>query len=146
MIKISGRCACGAVRYSGIADEDGGYWCHCRMCQRAVGSVAAAFVTVRKVDIEWSGAAPVEWQSSPIARRGRCGICGTPLTFHYPDSDNMDLTIGGLDEPAAIHLTSHFGIESRVSGWIAEEGLPATRCEDHAPLQDRWAGIKGGPE
>ena len=51
----------------------------------------------------------------------------------------MDLTIGSLDAPAAVPLTSHFGVESRVPGWIAPDDLPETRSEDHKPLRDLWA-------
>ena len=145
-LRVTGGCACGAVRYAATVDPAAGYWCHCRMCQRAVGNVAAAFINAAKADVAWTTGAPAEWQSSPIARRGRCAACGTPLTFHYPDSDRIDLTVGSLDDPAAISLASHFGVESRVPGWIAADALPATRSEDHAPLQARWAGTRGGPE
>ncbi len=145
MIAVTGGCACGAVRYQARIDLDG-YWCHCRMCQRAMGNVAAAFANAMKSDVEWTKGTPVEWQSSTIGRRGRCETCGTPLTFHYPDSDRMDLAIGSLDDPAAVRLTSHFGIESRVPGWIPADALPETAADTYQPLQDRWAGVRHGPE
>ena len=146
MIAATGGCACRAVRYRTRLDPEIGILCHCRMCQRATGNVAVAFIMVLKADTQWTTGAPVEWQSSPIARRGRCADCGTPLTFHYPDSAHMDLTVASLDDPAVIRLASHFGVESRIPGWSAEDGLPAMRCDDYQPLQDRWAGVKGGPE
>jgi len=144
MITVSGGCACGAVRYAARIDP-AGYWCHCRMCQRASGNVAIAFVNARKADVTWTAGAPVQWQSSGIARRGHCGSCGTPLTFDYPDSNKMDLTVGSLDDPAQVALTSHFGTESQVAGWIPEDHLPAQRSDDYAPLQARWAAAGGTP-
>lgn len=144
--EVTGGCACGAVRYRATIDPAQAYWCHCRMCQRALGAVAVAFVNAGKADVTFTAGAPVEWQSSPIARRGRCGACGTPLTFHYPDSDGMDLTVASLDDPAVVQPTSHFGVESHVPGWVALGDLPGLRSEDHAPLQARWAGATGGPE
>lgn len=143
---ITGGCQCGRIRYSCTDPSRDGYYCHCRMCQRAVGHVAAAFWNVTKASVTFEGAEPDHFASSPIGRRGFCAACGTPLTFDYPDSARMDLTVGSLDDPAAIALTSHFGAESRVPGWIAEDGLPATRCEEYQPLADRWAGVRGGPE
>lgn len=140
MIDVTGGCACGQVRYRASIEPDG-YWCHCRMCQRAVGNVAAAFVNARQADIIWTGAL-AEWQSSAIARRGYCAACGTPLTFRYDDGDNIDLTVGSLDDPAAVRLTSHFGVESRVPGWIADDDLPVLRSANHAPLQARWDAAK----
>lgn len=144
--EVTGGCACGAVRYRAAIDPAQAYWCHCRMCQRALGAVAVAFVNAGKADVEFTSGAPAEWQSSPIARRGRCADCGTPLTFHYPDSDRMDLTVASLDDPAGIVATSHFGVESHLPGWVELGALPTLRSEDHAPLQARWAGAKGGPE
>jgi hypothetical protein len=36
------------VRYTAEIDSDDAYLCHCRMCQRATGGVAAAFAGVPK--------------------------------------------------------------------------------------------------
>jgi hypothetical protein len=116
------------------------------MCQQAVGNVAAAFWNVTKDSVTWEKGTRKFHMSSPFGRRGFCGTCGTPLSFDYPDSPKMDLTVGSLDKPAALALTSHFGTESRVPGWTAHEHLPSTRCEEYQPLQDRWAGVRGGPE
>ncbi len=142
MTTLTGGCQCGAVRYAATGVGTDGYWCHCRMCQRAVGSVAAALVNVAKRDVTWTSGAPTYFMSSPFGRRGFCAACGTPLTFDYPDSAKMDLTVGSLDDPGAVQLTSHFGIETRVPGWIAPDDLPTTRCDDYAPLVARWAAVE----
>ncbi len=136
---ITGGCQCGAIRYAVAAIEPDGYWCHCRMCQRAVGGVAAAFVNVARADVAWAAGEPAYFASSPIGRRGFCPACGTPLTFDYHGSDRIDLTIGSLDDPAAVPLTSHFGVETRVPGWIAPDALPAARCDDDPTLAARYA-------
>ncbi len=48
MRRVTGGCQCGRVRYEvGIADDDA-YLCHCRMCQKATGGVAAAFKNVEQ--------------------------------------------------------------------------------------------------
>lgn len=143
---LTGGCQCGAVRYACIHAERDGYFCHCRMCQKAVGNVAAAWWNVPKESVIWTGDAPTHHMSSPIARRGFCGRCGTPLTFDFPDNDRMDLTVGSLDDPKLVSLASHFGIESRVPGWIADDDLPAMRCEDYQPLQERWRQAQGKGE
>lgn len=142
-IRLTGGCQCGAVRFTAVDVSPDGYWCHCRMCQRAVGNVAAAFVNAAKANVEWTGE-PAYFASSPVARRGFCAKCGTPLTFDYPNSDKMDLTVGSLDDPSAVRLTSHFGVETRVPGWIALDELPAQRCDDYAPLTGRWANVERG--
>lgn len=146
LIIMTGGCACGRVRYRAPVDPAQAYWCHCRMCQRAAGAIAMAYCNVAKADLVFTSGAPVEWASSPIARRGRCGDCGTPLTFHYPDSARIDLTVASLDEPGGLAPSSHFGVESRLPHWIPADALPEMRSEDYAPLQARWAAARTGGE
>ena len=144
-MQVSGGCQCGAVRYTARAEADKAYWCHCRMCQRALGNVAAAFVNVAKADVTVTGTA-AQYMSSPFGRRGFCAACGTPLTFDYPDSARIDLTLGSLDTPEAFTPSSHFGVESRHAAWIHPDNLPETRADAYPPLIARWASGKGDPE
>ena len=142
---LTGGCQCGAIRFTAEVERADGYWCHCRMCQRASGNVAAAFVNAPKADVSWEGERAF-FMSSPFGRRGFCGTCGTPVSFDYPDSAKMDLTVGALDDPALAPLTSHFGVESRVPGWIAPDHLPEQRADDYAPLDARWAAVGKEPQ
>jgi hypothetical protein len=66
--EMTGGCACGKVRYRVGIDADDAYLCHCRMCQRASGSVSIAFKNVRKDCLHWQGETDL-YQSSPIAQR-----------------------------------------------------------------------------
>ena len=146
MNPLAGGCQCGAVRFAAQAAKLDGYWCHCRMCQRAVGSVGAAFINVLKGDLTWVAGAPAHFMSSPFGRRGFCAACGTPLTFDYIDSDKVDLMVGALEDPATAALTSHFGVESRVLGWIPPDDLPEMRSADYAPLAARWRAVGEEPQ
>lgn len=131
---------CGAL-HRDIGDRQS-YFCHCRMCQRATGGVAAALVNARRDAVIWSGRPRDRFASSAIAHRGYCALCGTPLTFEYDaGSANLDLTVGSLDEPSTVRLTSHFGVESRGPGWVRPDDLPEQRCDDYAPLAARWAAV-----
>ena len=138
-----GGCLCGAVRYEAQPDKPEGYYCHCRMCQLAFGNTRAAFLNLRKDQLRWLGAAPTYYASSKFARRGFCNRCGTPLTFEYLESVRMDISMGSLDDPAAIKPTTHFGVESRIAGWHGEDGLPEERLDEHAKLMERWKASYG---
>lgn len=138
-----GGCLCGAVRYEARPDAPEGYYCHCRMCQLAFGNTRAAFLNLRKDQLRWTSAAPTYYASSKFARRGFCNHCGTPLSFEYLDSQRMDLSIGSLDDPAAIKPTTHFGVESRIVAWHGEDGLPAERLDEHAKIMERWKASYG---
>ena len=53
--KLSGGCACGAIRYECDADPIIMMNCHCRDCQKASGSGYAAIVVVPKAAIQIRG-------------------------------------------------------------------------------------------
>jgi len=139
---VTGGCACGRVRYSVSIEDDDAHLCHCRMCQRATGSVSIAFKGVKKADVSWERE-PDWYVSSPIARRPFCRECGTSLGFAFPDSDTMDLTVGSFDDPSRFVPRHHFGSESMHRAWINTEGLPEVRIEDYQPVAERWIKAVG---
>jgi hypothetical protein len=112
------------------------------MCQRATGSVSIAFKNIKKSDVAWSGE-PDWYDSSPIARRPYCRECGTSLGFAFPDSENMDLTVGSFDDPSRFRPTHHFGVESLHRAWLNTEGLPEKRTDEYEPLKQRWIEAVG---
>lgn len=137
----TGGCACGRVRFEANIVSDEAYLCHCRMCQRATGSVSIAFVNLKQADVRWHGQ-PDWYASSPIAQRPFCSACGTSLGFAYVASENIDLTVAAFDEPGSFRCTAHFGVESRLDGWWhGTEGLLETRSDTYQPLVDRWAAV-----
>ncbi len=140
---LTGGCLCGAVRYDARPERLDGYYCHCRMCQLAFGNTRAAFLNLPKERVRWTAALPMLYASSAFARRGFCGHCGTPLSFEYLDSANMDLSVGSLDDPSAVTPSSHFAIESRIAAWHADDGLPGQRLDEHLKLTERWRQAYG---
>ena len=139
---MTGGCACGKVRFTAQIHNDEAYLCHCRMCQRATGGVSIAFKNLKKADVAWEGE-PDWYASSPIARRPYCASCGTSLGFEFPDSENMDLTVGSLDDPARFAPVHHFGVESMHRAWINTEGLPEYRVDEYKPVVERWMNAVG---
>ena len=129
---ITGGCQCGAVRYA-LSKAPEAEFCHCRMCQRATGGIFGALATLPKADFRWTRGEPGFFASSTVAKRGFCAACGTPLTFAYNDSDNMDVTIGSLDDPeVAGPNRMHFAVESRVSWAPICDGARQQRLDEYA--------------
>ncbi|MFZ3484407.1 GFA family protein [Sphingomonas sp. 3-13AW] len=139
---VSGGCQCGRVRYRVAIHNDDAYLCHCRMCQRATGNVSIAFKNVKKAEVVWEHQ-PDRYASSPIASRGFCRECGTSLTFEFPDSENMDLTVGSFDAPGRFQPRHHFGVESWHPQWLDTRGLPEYRADENPGTRDRWMKIVG---
>ena len=140
--EMTGGCQCGRVRYVARVADDDAYLCPCRMCQRATGGVSIAFKNLKKADVRWEGE-PDRYASSPIAVRGFCGACGTPLSFEFPDSANMDLTVGSFDEPHRFRPVHHFGVESMHEQWLDTTGLTRYRTDDNPQLVKRWRDSVG---
>lgn len=141
--RMAGGCACGRIRFSARIDSDEAYLCHCRMCQRATGSVSIAFKNVKQADVDWSHE-PDWYESSPIAVRPYCRECGTSLGFKYVEgTENIDLAVAAFDDPSRFRPTSHFGAEAMHRAWLNTEGLPEQRSDQYQNLVDRWVAATG---
>ncbi|HVR91208.1 MAG TPA: GFA family protein [Novosphingobium sp.] len=140
----TGGCQCSRIRYEASLESDDAYWCHCRMCQRATGGIAAAFVQVKPGAVTWLSE-PDWYASSPIARRPFCAACGTPLGFAFADGDgNMDLTLGSFDDPAPFRPVAHAGAESIHEAWPDTRALPRQYTASTESVAKRWkaAGLE----
>ena len=121
---MTGGCQCGAVRYRISGVPQLAAICHCRMCQKATGSIAWAFFTVPRAALTWTRGAPTSFRSSAAAERGYCPACGTPLTFAPDGEETIDLGIGTLDDPAAIEPTAQYWIDARMPWFGKLANLP----------------------
>jgi len=140
---MTGGCACGRVRYTVTTKPEEAYLCHCRMCQRATGSVSIAFTSVPLDGLRWEKE-PDWYDSSPIAERPFCSECGTSLGFRFKDADrNMDLTVASFDDPSPFKPKHHFGAEGMHRAWTHTEGLPEYRTENYQKLVDKWVKATG---
>ena len=140
---MTGGCQCGRVRYAARIANDDAYLCHCGMCRRATGGVSIAFCNVPKADVAWTPAPPDHYASSAIARRGFCSACGTPLSFDYPDSPDMDLTVGSFDDPGRFVPRNHFAVDTMLEHWRDTSHLPGIRLADNPATVDRWMVAAG---
>ncbi|MEO7386651.1 MAG: GFA family protein [Gammaproteobacteria bacterium] len=143
MITLHGGCQCGKHRYTVGLETPEGYFCHCRMCQKAFGNIFATFINVRVADVQWDADEPSWYSSSRIAQRGFCASCGTPLAFRFFDAEHLDLSVGSLDDPDCIRPTEHTGIEGRLASWWEPGALPESRIDDNPQIRERWVAAYG---
>ena len=131
---LTGGCQCGRIRYRATLESGDAYLCHCRMCQRATGGFAAAFVNLPKAAVLWSHA-PDWHQSSPIARRPFCAQCGSPLGFAFNDGETM---LGSFDDPSGFRPVGHFGVEGLHEAWLDTSALPRKCSAETESVASRW--------
>lgn len=126
----SGGCQCGAVRYAFDGAVREPHLCHCRMCQKAAGSYFLALASVGRDDFRVTRGAIAHFASSDLVRRGFCRECGTPLTFESVGDETLGVTLGSLDDPAAVAPAEQHGIEGRMPWFDALGHLPAESNEE----------------
>ena len=127
---FAGGCQCGAVRYVLTAAPRAASVCHCRMCQKAGGAPFMAFTGVKLANLVFTRGAPAKYSSSEIAERGFCAACGTPLTYQMKGSKRISVTIGSLDDPAAVAPDEQLGVEARLPWVAALAALPGQRVDE----------------
>jgi hypothetical protein len=109
-MSFTGGCQCGAVRFS--AERLGASSiCHCRMCQKAMGSFFGPYVDGE--DFAWTKGAPKYFQSSDAVKRGFCADCGSPLSFE--SKGQVGIAIGALDDPEAAPPTTELVFPEKLS-------------------------------
>ena len=137
--RITGGCQCGAVRYAIAGPLITPSICHCRMCQKAFGAFYAPLVGAKRPDFALTRGKLAIFASSDLAERGFCRDCGTPLTYDYLPGDEINVSIGSLDDPSIARPIVQFGIEGRLP-WIGElDDLPAHATETE---EIRYAEIR----
>lgn len=132
----SGGCQCGAVRYAFERAVREPHLCHCRMCQKAAGNYFMALASVDRDDFRLTRGTIAHYASSDLVRRGFCRECGTPLTFESVDDDTLAVTLGSLDDPAAVAPAEQHGVEGRMPWFEALAQLPA---ESNEQATGEWA-------
>ncbi len=107
---VTGRCLCGAVEFELRLPSKWCAHCHCSMCRRAHG---AGYVTWAGFESDHfilnKGDHHLKWyESSPGARRGFCGTCGSTMLFEsqrWPGETHVALACieGPIDREPAAH-------------------------------------------
>jgi hypothetical protein len=126
----TGGCLCRRLRYRFDAEPLAVGLCHCDMCKKATGGPFAILIRVRQADLHWLYVGPAIYRSSPIATRGFCPACGTPLFLDYDGDEYLRLTVGSLDNPESVAPEWHYGIESRLPWVDCWSDLPAEETKE----------------
>lgn len=120
----TGRCLCGAVRYTARNMSPDVVYCHCSQCRRQSGHVHAGTVVAEDA-LEVTGADNVTWYAaSDYARRGFCSTCGSILFWKDEESSDISILAGSFDEPSGLRATSHIFVADKGSYYEIADGLP----------------------
>ena len=102
--RLSGGCACGAVRYEITGEPGFSFLCQCRRCQRATGTGHAPGFKIERDDLSITGkltSYEVEADSGYLVSHEFCPVCGSPVlsaTKRFPNS--CSIYAASLDDPS----------------------------------------------
>ncbi|MFP4537051.1 MAG: GFA family protein [Dichotomicrobium sp.] len=110
--EVTGRCLCGAVRYTATLNKREVDACHCTMCRRWSGGPLLNVET--NDDMRFENAERVAtYRASEWGERGFCRDCGTHLFWRMQDGSHVALSVGTLDDDTGLALTSEIFIDEK---------------------------------
>lgn len=122
---ITGKCHCGAIRWSTDAQPDHHALCHCTDCRRWSGAPMVGWIAFKEDAVTVEGT-PVRYPSSEQGTREFCGTCGTGLFYRNPAvlPDIVDIHSGTLDDPESFPPGAQIMVKERLSWTKGMVDLP----------------------
>jgi hypothetical protein len=138
---IEGGCFCGHIRYRLKARPMFVHCCHCRDCQRQVGSAFVINGIVEAENLELLQGEPVIIPLSTDSGRPhdvyRCADCQSPLWSDYGRRKWLSFVrLATLDKPSEFHPDVHIYTRSKLD-WVP---LPpgAEAFEEYYDMETLW--------
>jgi hypothetical protein len=118
-----GGCLCGAVRFKARGEPINVRVCHCRKCQKAMGSpfYARALFPQDALTIEGESA---RYPSSEQIERIFCKTCGTRLMSWRTNGTAAGVALATFDDRNAFAPTEHIWVDEKINWVKLDDGLP----------------------
>lgn len=117
-----GGCLCGAVRFKAEGEPLNVRICHCRNCQKAMGSpfFARALFPQSALTVEGETS---RYPTSPRLERVFCPKCGTRLFAWRVDGTAAGVALAGFDDRNAFQPTEHIWLSAKMDWVRIDDGL-----------------------
>jgi hypothetical protein len=118
-----GGCSCGAVRFKAKGEPINVRICHCRNCQKAMGSpfYARALFAQDALTVEGDTA---RYASSAAIDRVFCKTCGTRLFSWRTNGTAAGVALATFDDRNAFTPTEHIWVTEKIDWVKLDDGLP----------------------
>lgn len=124
METTTGRCLCGAVRFSYRGPPKWTAYCHCESCRRATSSPVAVWIGVERDQFSWDGGTPAAYASSPGVVRRFCPTCGSPLSYEgegWPTE--VHVLAPSLEDPTNVAPRGHVHVAEQLPWFEVDDDL-----------------------
>jgi hypothetical protein len=118
-----GGCLCGAVRFKAEGEPINVRVCHCRRCQKAMGSpfFARALFDQKMLTVEGE---TTGYASSEALDRVFCKTCGTRLFGWRKNGTVAGVALAAFDNRNAFAPTEHIWVAEKIDWVRLDDGLP----------------------
>ena len=118
-----GGCFCGAVRFKAEGEPLNVRLCHCRTCQKAMGSpfFARAVFDQRALTVEGDTG---RYPSSEMVDRVFCKTCGSRLFAWRKNPAVAGVAIAAFDDRNAFAPNEHTWVSDKMDWVRLDDGLP----------------------
>ena len=114
---LSGRCLCGAVRFTATPESMTMGVCHCSMCRRWSGGTFMAVDCGSSLKIEDESALGV-YHSSEWGDRCFCKTCGTTLFWRLRQGSHDVVAAQAFDDPSQFEFTSEIFVDDKPRNYM----------------------------
>jgi hypothetical protein len=118
-----GGCLCGAVRFKAEGEPVNVRICHCRNCQKAMGSPFFARALFEQSALTVEGETGC-YASSDLLDRVFCPKCGTRLFAWRKVGTMAGVALATFDDRNAFAPTAHIWVSEKMDWVKLDEGLP----------------------
>lgn len=131
--RLSGRCLCGAVRFTVRGPFGPLRYCHCVQCRQLSGSAFSANVRARRDAFAVTqGQEAIAERETPRGHQGFCSRCGSPLYGRSPAwPDEINLRLGTFEGDPGVRPVAHVWVSEKAPWLEIDDDLP--RFEGAAP-------------
>lgn len=118
-----GGCLCGAVRFKAEGEPINVRICHCRTCQKAMGSPFFARALFAQNALTVIGDT-ISYASSETLDRVFCKTCGTRLFAWRRNGTAAGVALATFDDRNAFAPTEHIWVAEKMDWLKLNDGLP----------------------
>lgn len=118
-----GGCLCGAVRFRAEGEPVNVRICHCRNCQKAMGSPFYARALFIPAALHVEGEIG-HYPTSPGLHREFCKACGTRLFSRRTNGTAVGVALATFDDRNAFAPTEHIWVTEKIDWVRIDDGLP----------------------
>lgn len=133
---LTGRCYCGAHRFTGNRLPDVVTYCHCEDCKRVSGAPVAAFAAFGAGNVIFDPPLECSVSVSEGVERWFCGICGSPLAATYAYlPGQIYLSLGLIDQADALPPQRHAHAGNALTWLNIHDDLPRDTASSRQALR-----------